>query len=90
MHGPEGKDYPNESRFIRISSDELCEIERFSGHHFVLSISLQPSDGGTRVFCQKSFDTLEHYEGIAHFIAEANAQNVQRLATEVLRSLNTA
>lgn len=27
MHGPDGKDYPNESRFVRIIRDRLFEIE---------------------------------------------------------------
>jgi uncharacterized protein YndB with AHSA1/START domain len=90
MHGPDGKDYPNESRFTRLSSGELFEIEHHTGHHFVLSIELQPSDHGTRVNWQQTFDTVEHYERIAQFVAAANEQNLQRLATEVLRSPNAA
>ena len=39
MHGPDGKDYPNESRFTRLSSGELFEIEHHTGHHFVLPSS---------------------------------------------------
>lgn len=86
MHGPDGKDYPNESRFTRIASDELLEIEHLSGHHFILSIALRPSGEGTQVHWCQTFDTIEHYERIAAFVAGANEQNLQRLATEVLRS----
>lgn len=86
MHGPDGKDYPNESRFMRLSSGEIFEIEHLSGHHFVLSIELQPSDQGTRVHWRQTFDTVEHYEQIVQFVAGANEQNLQRLATEVLTS----
>ena len=88
MHGPDGKEYPNESRFTRIVSGELLEIEHLSGHHFVLSIALQPFDHGTQIRWSQTFDTVEHYEQIAEFVAGANEQNLQRLAAEVLRSRN--
>jgi hypothetical protein len=90
LHGPDGKDYPNESRFTRIVSGELFEIEHLSGHHFVLTIALRPSAHGTQVHWRQTFDTIEHYERIAQFVAGANAQNLQRLAAEVLRSSDAA
>jgi hypothetical protein len=30
MHGPDGENYPNESRFTRIVPDQLFEIERLA------------------------------------------------------------
>jgi uncharacterized protein YndB with AHSA1/START domain len=84
MHGPDGTDYPNESRFTRIVPGELFEIEHFSGHHFMLTIELRPADQGTEVRWRQTFDTVEHYEQIAAFVAGANAQNLQRLEAEVL------
>jgi uncharacterized protein YndB with AHSA1/START domain len=90
MHGPDGKDYPNESRFTRLVPDQLFEIEHLSGHHFVLSIELRPSNQGTQVRWRQTFDTVEHYERIAEFVAGANEQNLQRLATEVLHSRDAA
>lgn len=85
MHGPDGTDYPNESRFTRLESGALFEIEHFSGHHFFLTIRLQASGQGTQVHWQQTFDTVEHYARIAQFVAGANAQNLQRLAAEVVR-----
>jgi uncharacterized protein YndB with AHSA1/START domain len=90
MHGPDGKDYANESRFMRLAPGEIFEIEHLSGHHFTLSIELRPSGEGTQVHWRQTFDTVEHYEGIAEFVAAANEQNLQRLATEVLRSQDAA
>lgn len=90
MHGPDGKDYPNESRFTRIVPGELFEIEHFSGHHFILAIELSASRQGTQVHWRQTFDTVEHYERIAQFVAGANEQNLQRLAAEVLRPGNAA
>jgi uncharacterized protein YndB with AHSA1/START domain len=86
MHGPDGKDYPNESRFTRIVSGELFEIEHLNGHHFILSIELRPSAQGTQIHWRQAFDTVEHYQQIAQFVAGANEQNLRRLAAEVLRS----
>lgn len=85
MHAPDGTDYPNESRFTRLEPGALFEIEHFSGHHFFLTLQLHASGEGTQVHWQQTFDTVEHYARIAQFVAGANAQNLQRLAAEVLR-----
>jgi len=83
MHGPDGKAYPNESRFTRIVSDRVLEIEHFTGHHFFLTIELVPQGEGTEVRWRQTFDTAEHFERIAEFVAAANEQNLQRLEAEV-------
>ena len=83
MHGPDGTHYPNESRFTRVVSNQLFEIEHLNGHHFVLTIELEPRDGGTHVKWLQTFDTAEHYRTLAQFIAVANEQNLERLAAEV-------
>lgn len=90
MHGPDGKNYLNESRFIRIEAGKVVEIEHFSGHHFLLTIELQPTSGGTEVKWRQTFDTPEHYQRIAEFVASANEQNLKRLAAEVLRGKSAA
>ena len=83
MHGPEGQDYPNESRFTRVVPDRMFEIEHLSGHHFFLTIELRPTDTGTDVKWRQTFDSVEQYEKIAKFVASANEQNLERLAAEV-------
>ncbi|MBL8482659.1 MAG: polyketide cyclase, partial [Rhodocyclaceae bacterium] len=83
-HGPDGKDYANESRFTRLVPDRLFEIEHLSGHHFFLTLSLHAVDQGTRVDWQQTFDSVQHYLSIAQFVAGANQQNLQRLEREVL------
>ncbi len=85
MIGPEGRSFPNESRFTRIVPDELLEIDHVSGHHFVLTLRLAAVEGGTEVRWRQTFDTREHYEELAQFIAGANQQNLERLEAEVLR-----
>jgi uncharacterized protein YndB with AHSA1/START domain len=90
MHGPDGKDYPNESRFTRIEADKVFEVEHLSEPHFLLTIELQPKASGTEVKWRQIFDTVEHYQRIAAFVAVANEQNLERLAVEVQRGQDTA
>lgn len=85
MHGPDGADYPNESRFLRVVPDELFEIEHLTGHHFVLTIGLADDAGGTLVSWRQTFDSAAHYRDLAAFVAAANEQNLDRLAAEVER-----
>ena len=90
MHGLDGKDYPNESRFARIVPGKCVVIEHFSGHHFFLTLELAARGQSTLVKWQQTFDTREHYEGIASFVATANQQNLERLAVEVQRGNGVA
>lgn len=85
MHGPDGSNYPNESRFTRLVADQLFEIEHLTGHHFILTIELERRGDGTEVRWRQTFDTAEHYARIAEFVAGANEQNLERLEAEVLR-----
>jgi uncharacterized protein YndB with AHSA1/START domain len=90
MRGRDGKEYPNESRFVRLEPDRVFEIEHLSGHHFFLTLSLSPTPGGTQVHWRQAFDTSEHYQSLAQFVAKANEQNLERLAHEVMASKSAA
>jgi uncharacterized protein YndB with AHSA1/START domain len=90
MHGPDGKDYPNESRFARIVNDRTLAIEHLSGHHFMLTLELEPQGDDTLVRWQQTFDTVEEYQRVAEFIEVANEQNLERLAAEVQRGRKDA
>ena len=87
MQGPDGTQYPNESRFTRIETNSLFEIEHLNGHHFILTIELHALDDATEVRWQQTFDTVEHYQQLAQFIEVANEENLERLADEVTRGL---
>ncbi len=88
MHGPDGQDYPNESHFVRIVPDKCVAIEHFSGHHFFLTLELAVQGQSTLLKWQQTFDTREHYERIASFVANANHQNLERLGVEVQRFIS--
>jgi uncharacterized protein YndB with AHSA1/START domain len=85
MHGPDGTDYPNESVFLEVMAPERIVFEHLSeGHHFVMTITFMARGDQTLVGWRQVFDTAAHKEHIAEFVAEANEQNLNRLASEVL------
>lgn len=86
MHGPDGKDYWNESILVEIVANEKVVIEHHSGHHFILTITYKPDREGTLIGWRQEFDTSEHFREIAEFIAQANEQNLDKMEAEVMRS----
>jgi uncharacterized protein YndB with AHSA1/START domain len=86
LHGPDGTDYPNENRFVRIVPNRVFEIEHVSDdHHFVLTIELERLGADTLVKWRQTFDTVEHYQQVLPVVSVANEQNLARLAAEVAR-----
>lgn len=85
MHGPDGKDYANECRFVEIIPGSKIVIEHFSGHHFILTITYSENGAFTSVGWHQLFDSKAHFDEIAQFVIPANEQNLKRLADEVLR-----
>jgi uncharacterized protein YndB with AHSA1/START domain len=83
MHGPDGKDYANESRFVELLEPERVVIEHLHGHHFVLTITFTAQGTQTLVGWRQVFDTAAERERIAAFVTPANEQNLDRLAAEV-------
>jgi uncharacterized protein YndB with AHSA1/START domain len=91
MHGPDGKDYPNESVFLEWRAPDRVLIEHLGTmHHFILTILLHDEGGGTRVTWRQQFDDAAHCARVAAFVRPANEQNLARLEAEVLRRLPSA
>jgi uncharacterized protein YndB with AHSA1/START domain len=83
LHGPDGKDYPNENVF-RATGPQRVVVEHISDtHHFLLTITLKPQDGQTLVGWEQLFDTAQHKQQVEPFVTPANEQNLDRLAAEV-------
>jgi uncharacterized protein YndB with AHSA1/START domain len=83
MRGPDGKEYPNESRFIEVLPPERVVFRHLSVPHFEMTITFEDARGGTRVGWRQRFDTADECRRIAHFAVDANEQNLDRLAHEV-------
>jgi uncharacterized protein YndB with AHSA1/START domain len=87
MHGPNGKDYPNESVFREVVPAKRVVIQHASNPHYVLTITLEPTDdGGTLVGWEQAFESAKVESGLEHVVVPANEQNLDRLSAEVLRT----
>lgn len=82
MHGPDGTDYPNESRFEALVPGERVVIR---GPHFTLTVALEPAGAATRLAWRQSFDTVEECEALRSFAGPANEENLDRLEAELAR-----
>ena len=85
MHGPDGKNYPNESVFEEIEPNGKVVVRHVSEPKFQLTITLEPSTVGTLVGWSQAFENAELAEKIKHIVVPANEQNLDRLAEEVQR-----
>jgi uncharacterized protein YndB with AHSA1/START domain len=84
MHGPDGRNYPNENVFAQVVPPERIVFEHLSDHHFVMTITFAAQEDKTLVGWRQVFDTAEECRRIAKFVVPANEQNLDRLAAQVL------
>lgn len=85
MHGPDGKDYSNESVFIKIIPAKEVVIEHVCEPKYRLIITLEPSEKGTLLRWSQTFEKEAFVIRMKDFLTQANEQNLDRLTTEVLR-----
>ncbi|MDM0115094.1 SRPBCC family protein [Variovorax sp. J22R133] len=83
LHGPDGKNYPNESIFKEVVPQERVVFEHTLGHHFWMTITFEAQGEKTLVGWRQVFDTAAEVQRIAPIVTEANEQNLDRLAAEV-------
>ncbi len=84
MHGPDGKDYSNESIFAEIEPMKKIVIEHVSKPKYRLTILLSPVKAGTAVFWSQEFENSKFAESMKAFLSAATEQNLDRLSAEVL------
>lgn len=82
MHGPDGSDYPNVSRFNEIDRPSRLVFEHLEPmHHYRMIMEFAEEHGGTRLTWWMRFDTEEEVSKIGRFIVAANEENFDRLQT---------
>jgi uncharacterized protein YndB with AHSA1/START domain len=88
LHGPDGADYENEYVVEEIVEPERIVISHPDpAHYFQLFITLaEEGENKTRLSWRQRFDTREHFEQVKSVVAEANEQNLDRLAAELGRA----
>ena len=86
MHGPDGRDYANESIFTEVAAPERVSLRHVSWPRFLLTITCEDKDGRTLVGWRQTFDAEADFQKIASVAVEANEQNLDRLAAVVSES----
>lgn len=85
MHGPDRRDYRNESVFEEIDPPNKLVIRHLSEPKFSLTITLTPCDAGTLISWLQEFDEPEVARRLEHILRPANEQNLDRLSLEAGR-----
>jgi uncharacterized protein YndB with AHSA1/START domain len=86
MHGPDGKNYPNENVFAEIESPGKVVVQHASEPKYRLTITLAPLAAGTVASWSQAFESAEVARRLEHIVVPANEQNLERLSVEVLRT----
>jgi uncharacterized protein YndB with AHSA1/START domain len=83
MHGPDGKDYPNESRFVALEPGRRVVIRHDCAPYFTLTVLLVPVAAGTQLTWEQVFDDAGTAQAVRDIVIPANEQNLDRM-TRVL------
>lgn len=84
MHGPDGRNYPNESVFEEVEPPGKIVVQHVSEPKYRLTIVLNPSAAGTLVSWSQVFENSKTAGRLEHIVIPANEQNLDRLSAEVL------
>ena len=84
MHGPDKKDYPNESIFIKIDPPAFIAFAHISPPRFQLQGIFEVAPGNkTKLVFKQIFSTTEECRKIRPFIGDKNEENLDRLEDEL-------
>jgi uncharacterized protein YndB with AHSA1/START domain len=83
MHGPNGKDYPNECVFRVIEPSKKIVIEHVVLPLYTLTVTFKELEGITTVTWDQHFENQVFATKMNGFLQTANEQNLERLAGEV-------
>lgn len=84
MHGPDNRNYRNESIFVEIEPSRKVVIQHVSEPKYRLTIGLASTAVGTLVSWSQVFEN-SGMSKVEHIIKPANEQNLDRLTAEVLK-----
>ena len=82
MHGPDGANYPNTSRFIEIDPIRKLSFDHVKPMHpFRAVITLEAVGTKTQLTFRMIHPTVEEYQKVIAFVPAANEENFDRLET---------
>jgi len=80
MHGPDGTNYANTSRFEALEPGQRVVIRHDCQPYFTLTVTLSKVDGGTHLAWDQAFDSAETAQAVKARVGTANEENLDRLA----------
>ena len=89
MHGPDGKDWPNRFKFLKIEPPHLLVYDHDGGeddpdgHKFLGEIELFAEGNKTRIELRLNEANMAQRDAIGQFAVEGGIQNLERLAAYV-------
>ena len=84
MHGPDGKNYPNENIFQEISKPNKVVIRHDGNPYFTATLSIDDVAGGAIINWSQDFDDEEVAMTVANIVEPANEQLMDKLLAVVV------
>jgi len=84
MHGPDGKNYPNENIFQEISKPNKVVIRHDGNPYFTATLSIDDIEGGAIINWSQEFDDEEVAVSVANIVEPANEQLMDKLLAVVV------
>lgn len=79
MHGPDGTDFNNESRFVEIVVPERIVLDHISSPQFRLTVLFEELGERTKLTFRQLFATSSVYSRVKRFAVQGNEENFDRL-----------
>ncbi len=83
MHGPDGRNYENESRFVEIDWLNKIILDHICEPHFRLTVQLEDYNSKTKLTWHMRFESLEMFEAIKPVAVPGLAENLDRLGAHL-------
>ena len=90
MHGPDGKNYANESIFKELVQDAKVVIYHDCQPYFTLTVKLTPVSDGTHLAWDQVFEDAQTAQAVQKVVGSANEQNIDRLTRVLSKSPHAA
>jgi uncharacterized protein YndB with AHSA1/START domain len=81
MHGPDGKDYNNEVKFVEIVTPERIVLDHISSPQFRLTALFEELGDRTKLTFRQLFETAAVHTQVKHRAVPGNEDNLNRLGT---------
>lgn len=89
MHGPDGKEYENESKFETVIENEKVILHHISKPEYKAEFVFSASGTSSSVLVWvMEFETEKAYQALRDIVAEKNEENLDRLEAELKRMNN--